>query len=154
MAEDRKVVANNRKAYHDYELGERFEAGIALLGSEIKGVRAGQMSLRDAYVAPQGRELWLFNAHIPPYDPARENHDPRRPRKLLLHKKEIAELISRATERGFTLVPLQVYLVRGRAKVELAPGRGRKQYDKRRVLAKKETERDIARALRERERER
>ncbi len=152
MPEARKVLATNRKAYHDYELGERYEAGIALLGSEIKSVRAGQMNLRDSYVAVEGHELWLINAHISPYDLARENHDPRRPRKLLLHKKQIAELGKKVQERGYTILPLQVYLVKGRAKVEIAPGRGRRQYDKRKVLAEKESERDIARALRERQR--
>ncbi len=152
MPESKKILATNRKAFHDYELGERYEAGIALLGSEIKSVRAGQMNLRESYVAVQGNELWLVNAHIAPYDLARDNHDPRRPRKLLLHKKQIAALSRKVQERGYTILPLQVYLVKGRAKVEIAPGRGRRQYDKRKVLAEKESQRDIERALRERQR--
>lgn len=150
---DRKNLATNRKALHEYELGQRYEAGLALLGSEIKSVRAGQVSLQDSYVAVERGELWLMNAHIAPYELARDNHEPRRPRKLLLHTKEIAELASRAVERGYTIVPLHVYLVRGRAKIEIAPGRGRRQYDKRHVLAEKESRREVERALRERQRE-
>ncbi len=151
--EQKKYLATNRKAFHDYELGEHYEAGLALLGSEIKSVRAGQMNLRDSYVQPKNGELWLMNAHIAPYEQARDNHEPRRPRKLLLHKKEIAQLTARSQERGYTIIPLHVYLVRGRAKLELATGRGRKMYDKRKVMAEKESQRDIARALRERQRE-
>jgi SsrA-binding protein len=148
----RVVVATNRKAQHDYDLGQRYEAGLVLTGSEIKSLRERQVNLRDSYVAAIGGELWLFNAHISTYDMARDNHDPRRPRKLLLHRKEIAELLSRTTERGYTLIPTQIYLVRGRAKIEIAPARGRRQYDKRHVLAAKESQRDIERALKERER--
>jgi SsrA-binding protein len=144
------VVATNRKALHDYELGERFEAGLVLVGSEIKSLRAGRLNLQDSYVQPRGDELWLMNVHIAPYDPARDNHEPRRPRKLLLHRREIAELRGRVAERGFTIVPTQVYLVRGRAKVEIALARGRKQLDKRQALAAKESRRDVERALRER----
>lgn len=145
---DVRVVATNRKAAHDYFLSDRVEAGIALQGSEIKSVRAGQISLREAYVRTDGREAWLVNAHIAPYDPAsRLNHDPRRERKLLLHRREILRLHQAAQQRGFTLIPTRVYLSRGRAKVEVALAKGKKLYDKRRDIAKREAEREIRRAL-------
>ncbi|MEW6567005.1 MAG: SsrA-binding protein SmpB [Chloroflexota bacterium] len=143
-----KIVASNRKAAHDYFLSDRVEAGIVLQGSEIKSVRAGQISLREAYVRTDGREAWLVNAHIAPYDPAsRLNHDPRRERKLLLHRREIARLHQGVQQRGFTLIPTKVYLSRGRAKVEVALAKGKKLYDKRREIAKREAERELRRAL-------
>lgn len=152
MANDQvKVVATNRKAAHDYFLGDRYEAGIVLTGSEIKSVRAGQINLRDSYVQARDNELWLLNAHIAPYEPAqREGHEPRRPRKLLLHRREIARLITQVQQKGFAIVPTQVYLRRGRAKVEIALARGKRQYDKREAIGKREVQRQIERALKER----
>ena len=120
-----KVLARNRKASHDYFLLEKYEAGLALQGSEIKAIRAGQISLKEAYVRTDGRQAWLVNAHIAPYDPAsRANHNPLRERKLLLHRKEIAELQEEVQRKGNTIVPLQVYLKEGRAKLEIAVARG------------------------------
>ena len=143
-----KVIATNRKASHDYFLEDRLEAGIALRGSEIKSLRASQVSLREAYVRTDGQEVWLVNAHIAPYDPAsRLNHDPRRERKLLLHRREIAKLFEQVRLRGYTLIPTRIYLSGGRAKVEVALARGKKQYDKRREIADREAERDLRRAL-------
>ena len=143
-----KVIATNRKASHDYFLEDRLEAGIALRGSEIKSLRASQVSLREAYVRTDGQEVWLVNAHIAPYDPAsRLNHDPRRERKLLLHRREIARLFEQVRQRGYTLIPTRIYLSGGRAKVEVALAKGKKQYDKRREIADREAERDLRRAL-------
>jgi SsrA-binding protein len=143
-----KVVATNRRASHDYFLEDRFEAGLALVGTEIKSVRNGQVQLREAYVQAQGGELYLLNAHISPYDPAsRQNHDPLRPRKLLLHKKEIAKLAEQAKLKGYAIIPLRMYLSQGRAKLEIALARGKKQYDKRQAIAERDTQRDIQREL-------
>jgi SsrA-binding protein len=148
-----KIVATNRKATHDYSVEDRFEAGIALLGTEIKSIRAGQANLREGYVQVRGDGLWLVNTHIAPYDPAgREGHDPLRPRRLLLHRKEIARLLSRVQERGYTIIPLKIYLKNRRAKVEIALARGKRQYDKREAIAKREAGRQIERALKERSR--
>ena len=148
-----KIVATNRKATHDYAIEDRFEAGIVLLGTEIKSIRAGQANLREGYVQVRGTELWLVNTHIAPYDPAgREGHDPLRPRKLLLHHKEIAKLLTRIQERGYTIIPLKLYLKNRRAKVEIALARGKRQYDKRETIAKREAGRQIERALKERSR--
>ena len=151
-----KVVATNRKAYHDYAIEDTLEAGVVLVGSEIKSIRAGRVNLRDSYaIIDDDGEVWLQNAHIAPYDPAsRFGHEPRRPRKLLLHKRQIARLESRVQERGYTLVALRMYLRNNRAKVELALARGKRQYDKREAIAKREDERRVRRALREQERER
>ncbi len=146
-----KVVANNRKAHFEYFLLEHFEAGISLQGSEIKSIRAGQMSLQEAYIDIDDvhREAWLVGAHIAPYDPAsRFNHDPVRPRRLLLHKQEIRELWEAVRQKGVTIVPVQVYLKDGRAKVDLAIARGKKLYDKRQEIAKRDAEREIARESR------
>lgn len=143
-----KVVATNRKASHDYYLEDRWEAGIALQGSEIKSIRTGQMSLREAYVKVEGGQAWLVNAHIAPYGPAsRMNHDPTRPRRLLLHRREIAKLSSEIRQKGYVLIPTRVYLARGRAKVEIALARGKKHYDKRQEIARRESERELRRAL-------
>lgn len=151
---DRKVVANNRKAHHDYTLEETVEAGIALMGSEIKSIREGRVNLKDGYVDERNGELWLLNVHVSPYDQASIfGHDPLRPRKLLLHKREIARLITRLRERGYTIVPTQMYLKNGRAKVEIALARGKKLYDKRAAMAEKDSRRDVERALKERDRE-
>src|SRR3972149_11168606 len=130
-----KIVATNRKAFHNYHIGESFEAGIALTGSEIKSVREGRVSLGDAYVRPEKGELWLYNAHIARYEAGSYiNHDPLRPRKLLLHRKEINTLASRVAEKGMTLVVTKVYLKGHVAKVEIALAKGKKQYDKRETI--------------------
>lgn len=150
---DRKVIATNRKASHDYSLEESIEAGLVLMGSEIKSIRDNRVNLRDGYVLEQNGELWLMNVHISNYEQAGVfGHDPLRPRKLLLHKKQIARLISQLRERGYTLIPTSLYLKDGRAKVEIALARGKKQYDKRADLAEKDSRREIERALRERDR--
>lgn len=147
-----KVVATNRKASHDYFLLERLEAGIALQGSEIKSIRQGQISLAEAYVQIDGREAWLMDAHIAPYEQASiYNHEPRRPRRLLLHRKEIRELWNQVRQKGFTIIPTRVYLKEGRAKVEIAVAKGKKLYDKRQALAKRDAQREIERELRRRE---
>jgi len=143
-----KTVATNRKAYHNYHIGESVEAGIALTGTEIKSVRAGRVSLGDAYVRPEAGELWLMNAHIARYEAGSYlSHEPRRPRKLLLHRKQIDSLASQVSERGFTLVPLKLYIKDSLAKVEVALARGKKLYDKREAIARHETEREIERAI-------
>ena len=148
-----KMVATNRKAYHDYAVEDTVEAGLVLVGSEIKSIRAGRVNLRDSYATIENGEAWLLNAHIAAYDPARGyGHRPRRARKLLLHKGQIARLASRVQQRGYTLIPLRIYLRDNLAKVELALARGRRQYDKRAAIAKREDERRVQRALRERER--
>lgn len=148
---DIKVVATNRKATHDYVIEDRYEAGLVLMGTEIKSVRAGQVNLGDGYVQPRDGELWLVNVHIASYDPAgRHGHDPRRPRKLLLHRKEINRLIGRMQERGYTLVPLRMYLKGGRAKVEIALARGKRKYDKREAIARRDAEREMRREWKER----
>lgn len=148
-----KVVATNRRARHDYTIEDSIEAGIVLIGSEIKSIRAGRVNLRDSYAAIEEGEVWLHNTHIAPYDPAsRFGHEPRRKRKLLLHKRQIARLYSRVQERGYTLIPLRLYLRDNRAKIELALARGKRQYDKRAAIAKREDERRAQRALREHER--
>jgi SsrA-binding protein len=142
-----KVVATNRKAKHDYFILDTLEAGIALQGSEIKSLRAGKLSLAQSYVTiKDGREAWLLSAHIAPYDEAsRFNHDPLRPRKLLLHKSEIRRLWDMVRQKGLTIVPLRVYLRNGLAKVEIAVVKGKKLYDKRSDIAKRDVEREIER---------
>jgi SsrA-binding protein len=143
-------VAVNRRAWHDYDILERIEAGIALTGSEIKSVRQGKVSLQEAYARPQNGELWLIGAHIAEYDPASYmGHEPRRPRRLLLHRGQIRDLEREVEQRGLTLVPLRLYLnKRGLAKLEVAVARGRRQYDKRQAVAKREAQREMERALR------
>lgn len=153
MTEPVKIVATNRKATHDYHIEDRYEAGLVLLGTEIKSIRAGGVSLKEGYVTPRDGELWLVDVHIAPYKPAhRHGHEPRRPRKLLLNRREIDRLTSRVQERGYTIIPLRIYLKRGRAKVEIGLARGKRQYDKRAAIAKRESQRQIERTLRERER--
>jgi SsrA-binding protein len=147
-----KVVATNRKASHEYFLLERFEAGIALQGSEIKSIRAGQISLAEAYVRVDGREAWLEDAHIAPYEQAGSfGHDPRRPRRLLLHRREIRQLWNEVRQKGMTIVPTRVYLKNGRAKLEIAVAKGKKLYDKRQAIAKRDAEREIQRDVRRRD---
>lgn len=146
--ENVKVVATNRKARHDYFLLETYEAGLVLQGSEIKSIRAGQVSIKEAYVRTNGKEAWLVNAHIAPYDPAStQNHDPLRDKKLLLHKKQIEEISGEVRNKGTTIIPIQLYLSRGRAKVEIAVAKGKRQYDKRQAIRKRDSQRDIDRAL-------
>ena len=146
---DIKVVATNRKAGHEYFLLEHFEAGLVLQGTEIKSIRAGQISLAEAYVRVDGREAWLVDAHIAPYDHAgRFNHDPRRPRKLLLHRSEVRQLWENVRQKGVTIVPLRVYIKEGRAKVEIAIAKGKKLYDKRQTIAKRDSEREMERNFR------
>jgi len=143
-----KTVATNRKAYHNYNIGDSVEAGIALTGTEIKSIRAGRASLSDAYVRPEAGELWLMNAHIARYEAASYlSHEPRRRRKLLLHRKQIDSLTSQVVEKGFTLVPLKLYIKDSLAKVEVALARGKKLYDKREAIARHETEREMERAI-------
>jgi SsrA-binding protein len=144
-------VATNRQASFRYQLLEKIEAGIALQGSEVKSLRQGAVQLKDAYAEVRDGELWLRNMHIAPYQPAaRENHDPERPRKLLLHRREIERLIGKTAERGLTLVPTRVYFNGPRAKVELALARGKEVHDKRRSIKERETKREIERAMSER----
>lgn len=146
-----KIVAENRKARYDYHIEETFEAGIVLTGTEIKSVRAGRMSLRDSHAMVERGEVFLYNAHIAAYEQGnRYNHDPMRPRKLLLHRRQIDYLYGKVRIRGYTLIPLKVYLKRGRAKVELALARGKKEYDRRADIAEREAKRRIDRALKDR----
>ena len=154
MGDAVKVLATNRKAYHDYHIEETYEAGVALTGTEIKSVRAGSVNLRDSYAQVRNGEMWLINMHVAPYEPAsRQNVDPYRDRRLLLHHKEIMRLAGRVQEKGFTLVPLRMYLKKNRAKVEIGLARGKRMYDKREAIAKRETDREIRRAVKERGRE-
>ena len=147
-----KVVATNRKARFEYFLLEHYEAGLSLQGSEIKSIRAGQVSLAEAYVRVEGRQAWLMEAHIAPYAQAnRYNHEPRRPRRLLLHKKELRELWDAVRQKGVTIVPTRVYLKEGRAKLEIAIAKGKKLHDKRQVIAQREAEREIKRQMQSRE---
>ncbi|HZU39886.1 MAG TPA: SsrA-binding protein SmpB [Solirubrobacteraceae bacterium] len=145
-------VATNRQAAYRYNLVERFECGIVLTGTEVKALREGKAQLKDAYATVRDGEVWLIGVYIPPYGPAaRENHDPERPRKLLLHRSEIERLIGRTRERGFTLVPTRMYFSpdRGRAKVEIALARGKDIHDKRETIRTREMARDVQRELRE-----
>ena len=149
----RKVVATNRKARHEYEVLETFEAGLVLAGPEVKSIRSGRVNLKDGYAAVQGGELWLHNVHVSPYESAnRYNVDPTRPRKLLLRRAEIRRLAGRAAEGGLTIVPLDLHFRRGYAKVRLGLARGKRRYDKRESLRRREMERDVERALREAQR--
>ena len=144
-----KTVATNRKAYHNYHIQDSLEAGIVLTGTEIKSIRAGRVSLGDAYVRPEAGELWLMNAHIARYEAGSYlSHEPTRPRKLLLHRKEIEILTSKVVGKGFTLVPLKLYIKGNIAKVEIALGRGKKLYDKRESIARREADREMGRAIR------
>ncbi len=148
-----KVLATNRSAYHDYFIDETVEAGIVLTGSEIKSVRASQMNLKESYALVRNGQAWLIGAHISPYDPSsRDNHDPRRERRLLLHRREIARLVDKIKQKGYTLVPTRVYLKNNRAKLELGLARGKKQYDKREAIAKRDSAREIQRAVKVRSR--
>jgi SsrA-binding protein len=146
-----KVIATNRKARYQYHFHDTYEAGLVLKGSEIKSIRASQVSLQEGFVVFEGGEAWLVNVHVAPYHPAsRENHEPRRKRKLLLHRREIERLRSRVQEKGFTVVPTRLYLKDGRAKVEIALARGKKLHDKRQAIAERDSKRQVDRALKER----
>ena len=141
-------IAVNRRAFHDYFLDERLEAGLSLTGTEVKSLRAGRANLRDGFVRIDGREAWLENVHISPYEQGGYvNHDPRRPRKLLLHGDEIATLNGKVRQRGYTLVPLRLYFQGNWAKVEVGLARGKKQYDKRQALAERDAQRQMEQAL-------
>lgn len=146
--EGRSLVAQNKKARHDYAIEDTYEAGIVLTGTEVKSLRQGRCSLVDGYASVQDGEVWLIGVHIPEYTEGTwTNHAPRRTRKLLLHKAEIVRLIGKTKESGLALVPLSLYFKDGRAKVELGLGRGRKAYDKRQVLAKRDADREIRKAV-------
>ena len=149
-AEGKKIVASNRRARYEYELLERVEAGIALTGAEVKSIRAGKVSIAEAFGRIDNGEVWLHGMHISPYEAAsRWNSDPVRPRKLLLHRQEIRRLIGGVQEKGRTLVPLEIYFKRGRAKVDLALARGKKLHDKRQTLKRQEARREVDRAVKE-----
>lgn len=149
-----KTVADNRKARHDFFIEEHYEAGLALTGSEIKSVRNGRVNLRGGYARVTNGEIWLYDVHISPYDQSGTyfNHEPTRPRKLLLHRREIDRIAGQVERQGFTLVPLRIYFKGRRAKLELGLARGKKQYDKREDIARREAQRDIERALKSRRR--
>ena len=143
-------VATNRQASYRFDLLDKLECGVVLSGTEVKSLRSGSAQLKDGYASIRDGELWLHNVHIPPYGPAaRENHDPERPRKLLVHRREIERLIGKTQERGLTLVPTRIYFRGPRAKVEIALARGKDRFDKRESIKERETKRDMQRALRE-----
>lgn len=143
-----RTITVNRRAFHDYEILEKYEAGLVLTGSEIKSIRAGRVDLRDAYARPENGELWLVNAHISPYSPASMyNHDPQRPRKLLLHRDQINELAAAVSQKGLTIAALRVYIRNHVAKVELGLARGKRKYDKRRAIIDRELDMAARRAM-------
>jgi SsrA-binding protein len=147
--ERERDVAVNRRAYHDYFVDEKYEAGVVLTGTEVKSLRGGRCNLRDGFVRIDGNEAWLENVHISPYAQGNlMNHDPLRPRKLLLHRRQIATLIGKVRQKGYTLVPLRVYFSRNHAKVEVGLARGKREYDKREAIAERDAKREIARAMR------
>jgi SsrA-binding protein len=154
-AEGQRAVATNRRARHDYDIEETYETGIVLTGAEVKSLRGGRASLAEAYARVSDGEVWVENLHIPPYGYASQSgsYDPRRPRKLLLHRAEIERLIGKTQERGLTLVPLRLYFTRGLAKLEIGLGRGRRRYEKRQAKLEKEHQREIERAFARRRRE-
>lgn len=148
-----KIIATNRKARHQYHFDDTYEAGLVLMGSEIKSIRAGRVSLQEGFVLFEEGEAWLVNIHIAQYDAAsRQNHEPKRRRKLLLHRREIDRLQGRTREKGYTVIPTKLYLKDGRAKIEIALARGKKQYDKRQTIAERDSKRQVERALKERDR--
>ena len=154
MADEEKTIVTNRAAFHEYHVVDKYEAGVALTGTEVKSVRAGQIQLKDSYVAVRGGEAWLLNAHVSPYSHGnRENHEPLRERKLLLHRREIDKLEEAATTKGMTLVITRVYLKRGRVKFEIGVARGKKLYDKRETEMRRTVERETRAQLKERARD-
>ncbi len=152
VSNGKKIITKNRKARRDYHVSDRYDAGLVLLGSEIKSIRNHNINIGDGFVQEADGELWLLNVHIAPYKQAHNfgHSDPRRPRKLLLHRREINRIITKIRQSGMTAIPLRVYLERGRAKVEIGVARGKRQYDKRADLAKRDANRQIERALKER----
>ena len=153
MGAGEKLVASNRRAYHDFEILETYEAGLVLQGTEVKSLREGRADLKESYARIEQEEAWLLGCHISPYAQGnRAYHDPLRPRKLLLHRGELNRLLGKILEKGLTLVPLRLYFKQGRAKIELGLARGRKLLDKRHVIREREERREMARALRERSR--
>jgi SsrA-binding protein len=146
-----KLIADNRKAFHDYHILETFEAGVALLGTEVKAIREGRVNLRDSYARAEGGEVWVYNVHISAYSHrGYADHEPTRRRKLLLHAEEIRKLIGKTTERGMTLVPTKMYFKRGRVKVAVGLAKGKKSYDKRETIRRREAERETRAAIKER----
>jgi SsrA-binding protein len=146
--DDEKTVASNRRARHDYQILERFEAGMVLSGSEVKSLRQGRASLAEAYARVQGGEVWLENMHIPPYEQGeKRGYDPLRSRKLLLHRREIERLIGKSKEQGLALVPMRVYFAHGLAKVELGLGRGKREFEKRQAMLRRQHDREMERAV-------
>ena len=151
MASPEKLIASNRKAHHNFEILDRYEAGLVLRGTEVKALREGRADLKESYARIEREEAWLLGCHISPYAQGnRANHDPLRPRKLLLHRGEITRLLGKIMEKGLTLVPLRLYFKEGRAKVELGLARGRKTLDKRQVIREREERREMDRAARAR----
>jgi SsrA-binding protein len=154
VPEGDRTVATNRRARHDYAIEESFEAGMVLTGQEVKSLRAGRASLSDAYARVDGEQVWVENMHIPPYEMAdTRRYDPKRPRKLLLHREEIKRLIGKTAERGLTLVPLKIYFTHGLAKMELGLGRGKRRFEKRDAIAEREHRREMERAFADRRRQ-
>ena len=154
MAENVKVIAQNRKARHDYFIEETYEAGIALKGTEVKSIRGGKINLKDGYAKVENSEVFLYNVHISPYEQGNIfNTDPLRVRKLLLHKREIRKLIGYVQQKGYSLIPLRAYLKSGKVKIELAVARGKAQYDKRETIARRDADRRIQKELRERQKQ-
>ena len=148
-----KIICTNKQARFDYHLEDRYEAGLVLQGTEVKSLRDGRANLKDSYAVVDGGEVYLYNCHISPYpNGGYANHEPQRVRKVLLHRKEIRRLVGKTQERGLTLIPLRLYFLRGKAKVELALARGKKQYDKREDMKQRDADREIERAFRERHR--
>ena len=151
MGGETRTITVNRKAYHDYVIGDTYEAGIVLQGSEIKSIRAGHVNLKDAYARMEKGEMWLFNCHISPYDAASHfGHEPGRARKLLLHRKEVDELDALMKQKSLTIVPLRLYIKGGVAKVALGVARGKKQYDKREAIAQRDQDRELDRVMKTR----
>jgi SsrA-binding protein len=149
--DDSQLIADNRKAYHDYHILETFEAGVALLGTEVKGIREGRANLRDSYARVDGGEVWLFNVHINPYTHrGYVDHDPKRKRRLLLHKYEIRKLIGKTVEKGLTLVPTRMYFKNGKVKVAIALAKGKQAHDKRETIRRREVDRETRAAVKER----
>ena len=149
--EAQKIIADNRKAQHDYHLLETFEAGVALLGTEVKSIREGGVNLRDSFARIEAGEVWIYNVHISPYrNRGYSNHEPTRRRKLLLHRQEIRKLIGKTVERGMTLVPLRMYLKNGRVKVAISLAKGKKAHDKRETVKRREADRETRAAMKER----
>jgi SsrA-binding protein len=149
---DNKVFAKNRRAFHDYHIEEKYEAGMVLTGTEVKSIRSGKVNLKDSYARIENGEMFVHNMHISPYEQGnRFNHEPLRKRKLLMHRKEISRFIGLTREKGYTLIPLQIYASKGFIKIEIALARGKKQYDKRDALAAKEAKREVERAFKEKQ---